>query len=82
MKSDVREKVEATLKQFLHEHTDTGAFPEGVIEELCDELSRRLELALIPYLRTNKFDFGEEGPTLSYDEPLENPVRRGSDPDD
>jgi hypothetical protein len=54
MKSEVREKVEDTIRRFLSEHTDTGSFPDGVIDELCEELSKRIELALVPCLRTNK----------------------------
>ncbi len=82
MKSDVREKIEDTIKRFLNEHTDTASFPDGVIDELCDQLSQRLELALIPYLRTNKFDFTGGSAKVTYDKPLERPIRRASDPDD
>ncbi|NQV22007.1 MAG: hypothetical protein HQ511_11385 [Rhodospirillales bacterium] len=82
MKSEVREKIESTIKLFMREHTDTGSFPDGVIDELCDELSKRVELALIPFLRTNKFDFGNGETKISYDDPLENPIRRAADLDD
>ena len=82
MKTVVREKIETTLKSFLQEHTDASALSPGVIDDLCDEVSKRIELALVPFLRTNKFDFGEGSTSISYDEPLDNPIRRRTDPAD
>lgn len=82
MTSEVRMKIEDTIRQFLSEHTDSGAFSQGLIDDLCTEISQRVELALVPYLRTNKFDFSNGGSKISYDKPLDNPIRRASDPDD
>jgi hypothetical protein len=79
MKTVVREKIENTLKSFLQEHTDARTLPPGAIDDLCEEVSKRIELALVPFLRTNKFDFGDGAAPIEYDEPLENPIRRRSD---
>lgn len=79
MTSEVRTKIEDTIRDFLTEHTDAGAFSQGLIDDLCTEISQRLELALVPYLRTNKFDFGDSDTKISYDDPLDSPVRRASD---